>query len=798
MTTTSVSREGPVESAKRSWSVQLLTKTEPGRRNRRTIDSVALAAAAVVLGLSAVIASQAPEHDEAVADALATVLGWAGGLWRTLFVCLLALAFAIIVDVLVSRRWDLARDVVVAALVLAGASMVLGGIVDSDWIPLRAHPLSQWGYPDVRLAAATAVLVVVGPELVRPVRLVAACLVPLAALGAVVFAAALPAAMLGALALGLASGSLARLVFGTAAGVPPTGQIKAALLTLGVDAAELKPAAQQRIGSAEYVGQDRDGRPLRVRVLGRDAQDTQWLARRWQSLAYRDPPRSIAVGRLEQVEHEALVTVLAGQSGVRVPEVVTAAIGPTGDALVVTHQSDVEPLETAPAEQVTDELLEKVWEQAARPQSAGISHGRLNASNVLVVDGRPMIVDFSAATLGAPQSALDMDAAEIIVASTILVGTDRAWRTARRAGWTGTVGRVLPYLQRAALTPHLRDLARQHELDLKDLRAKAAAATGQEAPDVAPLRRIRPKDLLLTVALVFGAYLLISKLAAIGFGTIAHELGKADVAWVIVGLILAQTTFVASGVSVRGAVMTPLPLLPCVVLQSAIKFINLTVPSSAGRIGMNLRFLQRMGTSLPEAVAAGAVDDASETIVQVALFLLVLPFVHSTLQASKFHASAPNGRLVAALAGALVISIALILAVPKLRAKVVPPARQALAGLWNVARDRHKRIELFGGNLGSELLYAISLGATCLAYGVHLNLAELVFVNTAASVLSSLIPVPGGIGAAEASLSAGLIAVGVDESTAFAIAITQRLCTFYLPPIWGYFSLRWLTHKGYV
>ncbi|HKD34022.1 MAG TPA: lysylphosphatidylglycerol synthase transmembrane domain-containing protein [Gaiellaceae bacterium] len=759
---------------------------------------MALAAAAGVLGLSAVIASQAPKHDKAVADALATVLGWAGGLWRTLFVCLLALAFAIIVDVLVSRRWDLARDVVVAALVLAGASMVLGGIVDSDWIPLRAHPLSQWGYPDVRLAAATAVVVVVGPELVRPVRLVAACLVPLAALGAVVFAAALPAAMLGALALGLASGSLVRLVFGTAAGVPPTGQIMAALLTLGVDAAELEPAAQQRIGSAEYVGQDREGRPLRVRVLGRDAQDTQWLARRWQSLAYRDPPRSIAVGRLEQVEHEALVTVLAGQSGVRVPEVVTAAIGPTGDALVVTHQPAVEPLETAPAEQVTDELLEKVWEQAARLQSAGISHGRLNASNVLVVDGRPMIVDFSAATLGAPQSALDMDAAEIIVASTILVGTDRAWRTARQAGWTGTVGRVLPYLQRAALTPHLRDLARQHELDLKDLRAKAAAATGQEAPDVAPLRRIRPKDLLLTVALIFGAYLLISKLAAIGFGTIAHELGKADVAWVIVGLILAQTTFVASGVSVRGAVMTPLPLLPCVVLQSAIKFINLTVPSSAGRIGMNLRFLQRMGTSLPEAVAAGAVDDASETIVQVALFLLVLPFVHSTLQASKFHASAPNGRLVAALAGALVISIALILAVPKLRAKVVPPARQALAGLWNVARDRHKRIELFGGNLGSELLYAISLGATCLAYGVHLNLAELVFVNTAASVLSSLIPVPGGIGAAEASLSAGLIAVGVDESTAFAIAITQRLCTFYLPPIWGYFSLRWLTHKGYV
>jgi hypothetical protein len=26
----------------------------------------------------------------------------------------------------------------------------------------------------------------------------------------------------------------------------------------------------------------------------------------------------------------------------------------------------------------------------------------------------------------------------------------------------------------------------------------------------------------------------------------------------------------------------------------------------------------------------------------------------------------------------------------------------------------------------------------------------------------------------------------------------QQLRTFYLPPIWGYFSLRWLGRKGYV
>jgi uncharacterized membrane protein YbhN (UPF0104 family) len=380
----------------------------------------------------------------------------------------------------------------------------------------------------------------------------------------------------------------------------------------------------------------------------------------------------------------------------------------------------------------------------------------------------------------------------------VLVGPDRALARAVAAGWGASIARVLPYLQRAALTPHLRDLARSHEVGITQLRAAAAAATGQDVPEIAPLRRIRPRDLLLTAALIFGAYLLISKLAAIGFGTIAHEVGKAHAAWVVVALIVAQCAFVAGGVSIRGAVMTPLALLPCVVLQSAIKFVNLTVPSSAGRIGMNVRFLQRMGAPLPEAVAAGAIDHASERLVQAAVFLLVLPFVHGSLDTSQFHAAGPSRRLVVALAIAVVAGIVVAAAVPKVRARIVPPLHEAMSGLGSVVRNRHKRLELFGGNLGSELIYALALGATCLAYGTHLDLAELLFVNIGASVLSSLVPVPGGIGAAEASISAGLIAVGVDQSTAFAIAITQRLCTFYLPPIWGYLSLRWLTRKGYV
>jgi len=784
--------------ARRSWDFAMLVPAEPGRRNRRTLDAILLVFGSVATGLAAVAAKSAHNVDADIAAALAVVLGWAPNVWRAVFVLTLGFAGVILADALFRQRWLLARDLLLALLFVAVAASILGRIVDHEWNEAEAHVFSNWGFPELRLAGALSVFAVAGPELVRPARVLAVWLVGGAAVGAAVLGTGLPSQVLGAIALGIGAGALVRLAFGSAAGIPPIERVRAALASLGVDSDDLRISPRQRIGAAEYVGRSADGEPINVRVLGRDAQDTRRLARRWRLLAYRDPPRSAPVGRLEQVEHEAVATLMARQESVRVPDVLTVGRGPEGDALVVTSKPDIAPLELSQRDDVSDEVLRDLCEEVGRLHAAGISHGRLNASNVLVTDGGPMLVDFSAATLGAPQSLLDIDVAELLVACTVLVGPERTLQGAVDAGWGESIGRVLPYLQPAALTPHLRDLARSHEVALKELRAAAASAAGVEEPQIAPLYRIRPRDLLLMAAVIFAAYLLISQLASIGFGTIAHELRQAELVWVVIALILAQLTFVPSGISARGGVATPLPLLPCIVLQSAIKFINLTVPSSAGRVATNLRCLQRMGAPRAEALAGGALDDVSNKVVQATLFALTLPFVGAQIDTSQFKSAGPDRRLLAAIGVALIVSGVVVLALPKVRARVLPEIRDGLRGLCNVARVRRKRIEVFGGSAAAELLSALALGATCLAYGVHLNVAQLIFIVTSASVLSGLVPVPGGIGAAEAVLSAGLIAMGVDKSTAFAVAITQRLCTFYLPPIWGYFSLRWLARKGYL
>ena len=142
--------------------------------------------------------------------------------------------------------------------------------------------------------------------------------------------------------------------------------------------------------------------------------------------------------------------------------------------------------------------------------------------------------------------------------------------------------------------------------------------------------------------------------------------------------------------------------------------------------------------------------------------LVLLPFVHFKLDTSQISGALPSGtfhrgdlrRAGRRRRGGVGRAEAAEEGHPR-------GARGAFTSLVAVARDPRKLTELFGGALGAELLFALTLAAVCRGYGVHLGLAQLVLVNVIASSLAGLVPVPGGIGAAEAALAGGLVAMGV-------------------------------------
>ena len=72
-----------------------------------------------------------------------------------------------------------------------------------------------------------------------------------------------------------------------------------------------------------------------------------------------------------------------------------------------------------------------------------------------------------------------------------------------------------------------------------------------------------------------------------------------------------------------GSTPQPLPFGPTAALQFATCYVNLAVPSSAGRVTITTRFFQRFGIPPAAALSAGFIDSGSDFVVQIILFVLV-------------------------------------------------------------------------------------------------------------------------------------------------------------------------------
>ena len=115
-----------------------------------------------------------------------------------------------------------------------------------------------------------------------------------------------------------------------------------------------------------------------------------------------------------------------------------------------------------------------------------------------------------------------------------------------------------------------------------------------------------------------------------------------------------------------------------------------------------------------------------------------------------------------------------------------------------VLRSPSKVAMIFAGKLGAQLLQAVILGLCLRGFGYRATMAELILVNSIADLLAGFMPVPGGMGVAEAAYTAGLVALGIPNAAALSTAIAFRIVTYYLPPIWGAVALRWLRQHAYL
>jgi uncharacterized protein (TIRG00374 family) len=169
----------------------------------------------------------------------------------------------------------------------------------------------------------------------------------------------------------------------------------------------------------------------------------------------------------------------------------------------------------------------------------------------------------------------------------------------------------------------------------------------------------------------------------------------------------------------------------------------------------------------------------------------------STVSISDFL---PSGTIIFVISAVVLVLIGVAIGVPKVRkafrTTVRPQLAKIRASFMDLLRSPGRLVVLVLGSAILTLSYIGALWASIEAFGGGIPIAGIAVVFLAGASIASAAPTPGGIGAVEAALVAGLTALGLASTVAVPAVFLYRLATFWLPVIPGWIGFTVLQRRG--
>jgi glycosyltransferase 2 family protein len=646
------------------------------------------------------------------------------------------------------------------------------------------------------------------------------------------------------LLLGRAIGLGVRYAAGEWSQRPTAEEIAAGLGSAGHPVTVMRRVRQEGSESRRYAATGRSGDRLDVRVFDRDQEAAGALYRlyRWlrlQGQVRRDRPLTLE----RAVERRALLSYATDEAGVRTPRLL-ALISVGSDATVLAHEQHAgttlaqlasvpagsgegepgpagtpqphpdtagqdaahasrardpafpDPAQPArPADSApTDDQLLRVWEAVLQLHAHRVTHRALTAERIMLADdGDVVLLDPGNGDVAATDLQLRLDLAQLLAELALLVGPDRTASLAVKAVGADELVTVVPLLQPIVLYRSTRVAVRRRRDVLPALRKQLLDVAPGE--DTAPVRleRVRPRSVVTLIASLVAGYLLLGQLGRV---SLLSTLRAADWRWAVLALALSAVTYLGATWSLSGYVPGRLKFRPLVLAQLAGSFVTLVTPAAVGGAALNIRYLQRR--KIPAAVAAASVGLSQVVAFVLHLLLLV---VFAAITGSQAHSLQPPTWVYFVIA-ALIIIVLTVVAIPAgrrlLRARLAPVLGQVLPRLFAVMQQPRKLAEGIGGALLLTAAYIFCLDACIRALGGSIPLASTAVVYLTGAALGSAVPTPGGLGAVEAALSAGLTAAGLPGAISVSAVLLFRTVTFWLPVPAGWGAFNYLERHGYI
>ncbi|HVB45788.1 MAG TPA: lysylphosphatidylglycerol synthase transmembrane domain-containing protein [Streptosporangiaceae bacterium] len=597
---------------------------------------------------------------------------------------------------------------------------------------------------------------------------------------------------------GSAIGSGLRYAFGSASDRPTAAQIAAALSAVDAPVTAMRRIRDTRTETRRYAATVLGGAQLDVTVFDRDQQAADalyWLYRRvrLKTQVSRSGPLTVEGA----VERRALLTYAVRDAGVATPRL-RALIRVGAETAVLANEHHDGSTLAGQDGKSTDGQLRGVWDAVLRLHRHQVTHRNLTADHILFAstgsgpgtdrDGEVMLLDPGEGDVAASNLQLRLDRVQLLTEMALAVGVDRASDLAAEKLSSAELAAMVPLLQPVALHRTTRMKLRRHKDVLPGLR-KRMLGTGPvgEAPPV-QLERIRPRTLITIVAGVAAAYVLIGQLSKASLGTV---LTRADWRWGVLAAFLSAVTYLGATFALTGFVLERLNLARTFLAQLAGSFVTLVTPAAVGGVALNIRYLQKAKVSASDAAASVGVSQAIAFSLHI-LLLVIFTALTRTVRTSSLR---PPGWVWIALA-TLITVVLVVLAIPAgrrlLRSRLAPALSQVIPRLLDIAQHPAKLATGIGGALLLTAAYISCLDASVRALGGSVALTGVAVVYLAGSAIGSAVPTPGGLGAVEAALSAGLTAAGLPGAKAIGAVLLFRLATFWLPVPVGWIAMNYL------
>jgi uncharacterized membrane protein YbhN (UPF0104 family) len=540
---------------------------------------------------------------------------------------------------------------------------------------------------------------------------------------------------------------------------------------------------------SHLVGALEDGRSIEVRMANRDTRGSGLVRRLWTLVRLRQVVVGhVALSSRSQLEQLALASLISNDKGILGPTLLLLNETPTETLVLVMAKPSGSALDDA----ATQSSARSLFSALRALHDAGIAHRDLQSSNLIVSQECGGFSTLDTAVPGAGELVRRLDVAQLLTTLGRAVGPVDAVAAFRSAYKPKDEAAVVAILQPIALAPWGWAAMREARGCVAEVRTELVGSDEAAAP-TARLERFRWRTVASTVALTIIAFLFIGQFSKVNLlGSLRHT----NIGWFLVALVGSAITYFAAAANLAAFVPKRLSLVRGFFVQLATAYVGVALPPTVGHVAVNSRYLARQNVDGSSIAAAVALSQIVNIVTTVPLLIVFGLLTGSGISRFKI---VPGADLLIGLA-AIAAIVGVVLLFPQTRARFTRQVWPHIRGVWPRLLSAVSQPLRLAAGIGSNLLltlgYLIAFLSALHALGAHPALLPAAIVYLAGNTVGSFAPTPGGLGAIEAVLTAGLTAIGVPAHEAIPAVLIFRIATFWLPIPAGWISYTVLQRHG--